>query len=833
MFLQRVQPQSLKTRVTLFTLLIVVVCFWVLAFFTNRVLLRDEIERFTGEQQRSALSLMVAEVTRGLKERLEVLETEAARANPVALENPDGLRATLLNRQVLPTMFNGGVMVWDRKGQQKADVQFLQPELTAPLLTPQELTTVLGEGRAVIGSIRELDNSTARAFAMAVPIRNAQGEVGGVIAGVVRLDQPNFLTRLTALPYGKTGNFFLIEAGQRLIFATSDAKRVMEVLPGPGISPWIDRFAQGYEGTQRVVNPHGVDVLVSVQQIPMARWYASVTLSTTEAFSLIDTLRARVWPFALGLILLCGALVWLMLRRQLAPMQQAVNTLDGFVAKNEPPQALQVVRGDEIGYLVGGFNRLLDTLVQQQTVLKSSELFKQAVLNSVTAEIAVLSHEGVILEVNQAWRNHAARNTIALGQGQGSLAVGANYLQACQSIKINPTLRGSEAMTAHEGIAAVLGGQQPHFYLEYPCHSPEQQRWCSMSVTPLNADAHRGAVVSLEDITQRVEMEQQVRELAFFDPLTHLPNRRLALERLTQQLVRARRSRSILALLFIDLDKFKPINDELGHTMGDWVLQAVAQRILGCLRESDTAARIGGDEFVVLLPDLQSADDAVRVAEKIRNAIEQEFVAPHGAVLNITSSIGVALYPEHGETEKDLMRLGDEAMYHAKRGGRNAIHLCVPTPSDLVPLHSTSPPHAHVHLRWKPAFNSGHPVIDQEHEALFFLANRLLDKVALRREQPMEFESAYAAVLTHAEEHFAHEEAILQTHGYMHLAHHAQQHQLLLKQAQALHAQLQVAHEAAGAETDLVKFLVDQLVAGHLMREDRTFFSLFKAPVQP
>jgi hypothetical protein len=251
MFLQRVQPQSLKTRVTLFTLLIVVVCFWVLAFFTNRVLLRDEIERFTGEQQRSALSLMVAEVTRGLKERLEVLETEAARANPVALENPDGLRATLLNRQVLPTMFNGGVMVWDRKGQQKADVQFLQPELTAPLLTPQELTTVLGEGRAVIGSIRELDNSTARAFAMAVPIRNAQGEVGGVIAGVVRLDQPNFLTRLTALPYGKTGNFFLIEAGQRLIFATSDAKRVMEVLPGPGISPWIDRFAQGYEGTQR------------------------------------------------------------------------------------------------------------------------------------------------------------------------------------------------------------------------------------------------------------------------------------------------------------------------------------------------------------------------------------------------------------------------------------------------------------------------------------------------------------------------------------------------------------------------------------------------------
>jgi diguanylate cyclase (GGDEF)-like protein/hemerythrin-like metal-binding protein len=333
--------------------------------------------------------------------------------------------------------------------------------------------------------------------------------------------------------------------------------------------------------------------------------------------------------------------------------------------------------------------------------------------------------------------------------------------------------------------------------------------------------------VSLEDITQRVEMEQQVRELAFFDPLTHLPNRRLALERLTQQLVRARRSRSILALLFIDLDKFKPINDELGHTMGDWVLQAVAQRILGCLRESDTAARIGGDEFVVLLPDLQSADDAVRVAEKIRNAIEQEFVAPHGAVLNITSSIGVALYPEHGETEKDLMRLGDEAMYHAKRSGGNAIHLCVPTvlPGQNAKAEIDAKSHPYVHLRWKPAFLSGHPVIDQEHEALFFLANRLLDKVALRRQQPLEFEAAFSALYAQTEEHFAHEEAILQTYGYVDLAHHAKQHQAFLLRARTLHLQLQL-HDV-DAERELVKFLVSELVVGHLMHEDRAFFDLF------
>jgi hemerythrin-like metal-binding protein len=140
----------------------------------------------------------------------------------------------------------------------------------------------------------------------------------------------------------------------------------------------------------------------------------------------------------------------------------------------------------------------------------------------------------------------------------------------------------------------------------------------------------------------------------------------------------------------------------------------------------------------------------------------------------------------------------------------------------------TNTPHTYVHLRWKPAFTSGHPVIDQEHETLFFLANRLLDKVVLRHQQPLEFEAAYAALVTHAEEHFAHEEVILQTHGYAQLASHAKQHQLLLTRANALHLRLQVVVESAEAESELVKFLVAELVTGHLMHEDRAFFGLFK-----
>ncbi len=321
-----------------------------------------------------------------------------------------------------------------------------------------------------------------------------------------------------------------------------------------------------------------------------------------------------------------------------------------------------------------------------------------------------------------------------------------------------------------------------------------------------------------------------MRELAFYDPLTSLPNRRLLLERLSQQVVRARRAKTHLALLFIDLDKFKPINDELGHEVGDWLLQAVAQRIQDCLRASDTAARMGGDEFVVLLPDLPDSDAALAVAEKIRHALAQEFVTEQGLVLGISSSIGVALYPDHGATEKELLRLGDEAMYQAKKSGRNAVYLCLPMSAEsgaaVEPVSSQS----YVHLRWKASFNSGHAVLDQEHQALFRLANELLDKVALRRQQPQAFEDAYNALFKHTAAHFAHEEEILRALGFANLTHHAEQHQALLNRASSLHQQLQGASDEAVAEGKLIRFLVSELVAGHMLQADREFSTLFIKP---
>ncbi len=179
------------------------------------------------------------------------------------------------------------------------------------------------------------------------------------------------------------------------------------------------------------------------------------------------------------------------------------------------------------------------------------------------------------------------------------------------------------------------------------------------------------------DITERKEVEEHMQHMAQYDALTHLPNRALFNDRLQLAIAAAQRNKARLALMFIDLDKFKPVNDTYGHGVGDLLLKQVALRIQDCLRDSDTAARIGGDEFVILLPTVGTKQAAKKVGEKILEALNQPFELA-GHTLNIGSSIGVAVYPEHGSDEKLLVKSADIAMYHAKKNGRNNVKVYQP-----------------------------------------------------------------------------------------------------------------------------------------------------------
>lgn len=170
-------------------------------------------------------------------------------------------------------------------------------------------------------------------------------------------------------------------------------------------------------------------------------------------------------------------------------------------------------------------------------------------------------------------------------------------------------------------------------------------------------------------VIERQQLQVRLQYMAQHDQLTALPNRVFLYDRLKVALLTARRERGRLSLLYIDLDKFKQVNDTLGHHVGDLLLQEVAKRLKQCLRESDTVARVGGDEFVVLLQHLPSPEQATLMAKKIRNTLNHP-VTIDGHSLNIVPSIGIALYPEHGDDEQQLFKHADKAMYFAKNSDR-------------------------------------------------------------------------------------------------------------------------------------------------------------------
>lgn len=198
--------------------------------------------------------------------------------------------------------------------------------------------------------------------------------------------------------------------------------------------------------------------------------------------------------------------------------------------------------------------------------------------------------------------------------------------------------------------------------------------WEIASISPITDEngltTHYVAVK--ENITERKELQERLEQMAQFDMLTGLPNRRMFLDRLAQTVAVAKRSGQRFGLLFIDLDGFKRMNDLYGHEAGDRVLKTVAARLSACIRISDTAGRIGGDEFTVILGALTDYSDAGQVAEKILQALQRPIILPNGQKDSIGSSIGISVFPEDAGDGDGLLATADDAMYEVKRTGKNS-----------------------------------------------------------------------------------------------------------------------------------------------------------------
>jgi diguanylate cyclase (GGDEF)-like protein/hemerythrin-like metal-binding protein/PAS domain S-box-containing protein len=463
-------------------------------------------------------------------------------------------------------------------------------------------------------------------------------------------------------------------------------------------------------------------------------------------------------------------------------------------------------------------NRLLDN-AREQT--KQNNLLNTLLETIPVGVFMVEAPSGQPLVANDAARLLLGRGTLPDVNAENMASVYAAFrLPARIPYPVDelPLVLGMKGQSSHIDDMMVVGADGVERILEVmgsPVRDGDGLVWAS--------------VVSFFDITGRVENTARITRLAYYDALTRLPNRRLFHDRIQMAITQARRDKSRLALMMIDLDRFKPVNDSLGHAVGDLLLKAVAGRMQLCLRESDTLARVGGDEFFVILPGVMNELDAIGVGEKIRQVLNEPFALEGGYQVSIACCVGIAIFPEHGQDEKALASNADEAMYAAKAFGRN----CVQVFNGLTEKGSFANqiPGAHpiLHLVWHKSYRCGESSIDQEHHALFDMANRLMSAAITTEVNHALVASALEELIASVSQHFINEEAVLARYHYDDLADHALKHQRLLGQTIELR---RLAAEGDLCLTDLVLFIAQDVVVRHLLHEDKKFYDFLKVAMK-
>jgi len=277
----------------------------------------------------------------------------------------------------------------------------------------------------------------------------------------------------------------------------------------------------------------------------------------------------------------------------------------------------------------------------------------QAVIENVGDGIVISNPDGTILQVNGAYSRISG---YAVGEliGRPSDLYGPDVRR---TLELDGEWRGERQVVRRDGSTIV-------------------ERVVLRLVR--NSKGQTSHFVSLHsDVTRQRQREKQLRDLAHHDALTGLPNRLLFHDRLSQALFQAVRYKKGAAVLYIDLDNFKPINDGLGHEVGDFVLQEVARRIQACVRKEDTAARLGGDEFAVVLALVEGTDGVGKVAAKIIDSIGDPLLDEDGGPIEyrLGASIGAAVFPDNGSSPSDLLERADQAMYQVKHGAKNGFAL--------------------------------------------------------------------------------------------------------------------------------------------------------------
>ncbi|QOY96709.1 diguanylate cyclase [Massilia sp. UMI-21] len=606
-----------------------------------------------GDQQYTLLSGAASFMDDRLAERLGQVEALAAVVPPRLRTDWTGLRAFLAERMRLwgsDEYLN--LVVFDATGEMRLSLRELPGPAALNARGTDYFERVLDTRKGVISRPIRSRLTGNHIVIFAAPVFGEDGKLAAVLTASVDLRRSGFLRQISTLKPGKTGYLFLMTADGVVIDHPDQTRLFQHVATTPGNNPGTERALAGFEGWLEARSKDGTDSIYAYKRLRTTGWIMAARYPSAEAFAPMDAMRENAFFSAGGLALAAGLLAWVLVFRLLSPLQDLRDNVAAIREDGADIDVLRDGRRDEIGELASAFHALMDERERAERDRAASEKRLRLITDNLPVLISYIDRDHCFRFGNATfdkWFGVTPDELVGmpLARLMGSETAADIYPHLEQAF--------SGRSVTHEVRIPVRGDPRILQATYIPDHQPDG------SVAGVYALVH--------DMTHVKEVEEQLLQLARVDTLTGIANRRMFGEALQHALERARRSGKPLALAYLDIDRFKKINDTHGHGVGDEVLKEFARLLAVGVRATDTPARLSGDEFVVILEEIGTRLEAERIAAKIVENMRLPFRTSAGPV-QVSTSVGLALSQPRQDQEQ-LLAAADSALYAAKGKGRD------------------------------------------------------------------------------------------------------------------------------------------------------------------
>jgi diguanylate cyclase (GGDEF)-like protein/PAS domain S-box-containing protein len=644
---------SLKTKMALAISLLFVAAMAALASF-SLTCFTSELKESISRQQFSLVATEAGNIDSKLRVAHASLIASAANLPKAAPYRADDAQRFLDGKDSLRSIFDNGLFLFSRDGRLVAESPYIEGRRGRDISFRDYYKKTVATGKPHISSPYISTHTPGHpAIILTAPVFDSQHRLVAIMAGSFDLMGANFLGDLSRIKIGETGYLFLYDSSRTMIIHP-DRSRILKQDVPPGVNKLFDKALTGFEGSGETVNSRGLAVLASFKHLDSTDWILGANFPVSEAYAPMQKVkRYFVTGIALGTIVIL-LLVWALMERLTGPLIAMTRHIESLADRSGSEQLIEITAGDEIGTLGTAFNQMTTTLHRQQHALKESERNFRALADN--------ANDGMQIIID--------KTTFAYANSRAAEITGYS-VQELLSLAIIDLVHPDEQEMIEERYAAVARKETVSRQFETSFVHKDRIR-VPVEVTSARTVWHGrpAELVIFRDITERKKSEEEIQQLAYYDTLTRLPNRTLLHDRLHQAIALANRNNRLVGVLFLDLDRFKGINDTLGHVAGDRLLKAVAERLLATVRESDTVSRLGGDEFIVILSGLAHEEDISKTAEKILAVIAEAIIIDSREIYT-TASIGIAVFPDDGADSTLLLKNADIAMYQAKEQGRN------------------------------------------------------------------------------------------------------------------------------------------------------------------